>query len=270
MNRLLVAACALSFATASVWAAAVTGIDRAAMDNATPAGSDFWQYANGTWVKTHPIPADRSSYGVGAILVEEANKRTVDLIQDAARGAKPGSDAAKVGDYYASYMDEAGIEAKGTAPLKPLLAKIAALADRTALARYFGEGLRADVDVMDATDLYTDNIFGLWTSPALDDPTKYVPFLLQGGLGMPDREYYLSDKEAMKKTRAQYTAHIAAMLKLAGIADADAKAKRIMALETKIAATHASREDSNDVQKGKAGKKDRVIAKIGNRVIEIR
>ncbi len=249
MSRLLVTVYVFCFAATSAWAAA-TGIDRAAMDTTTPPGTDFWQYANGAWVKAHPIPADRSSYGVGPIMVEEVNRRVADLIQKAARDAKAGSDAARIGDYYASFLDEAGIEARGMAPLKPLLAKIAALPDRTALAGYLGEGLRADVDVMDATDLYTDNIFGLWTSPAPDDPAKYVPYLLQGGLGMPDREYYLSANEAMKKTRVQYIAHIVAMLKLAGIADADAKAGRIMALETKIAATHASRADSNDVQKG--------------------
>jgi putative endopeptidase len=247
MNRTITIAAALLLTTAM---AAVAGIDRAAIDKSTPPGTDFWQYANGAWIKAHPIPADRSSYGVGAILVEQANKRTVDLIQNAARGAKPGTDAAKIGDYYASFMDEKGIEAKGIAPLKPTLAKIDSIADRIALARYLGEGLRADVDVMDATDVYTDNIFGLWTSPAMDDPTKYYPYLLQGGLGMPDREYYLSDKEAMKKARAQYVAHITAMLKLAGVADADAKAAHIMALETKIAQSHATRADTNDVQKG--------------------
>ena len=86
------------------------------------------------WIKAHPIPADRSSYGRAALLTEETGKRTVDLIQEAAKGAKPGSDAQKVGDYYASFMDEAGIEAKGAEPLKPLLARIAAVSDRTSLA----------------------------------------------------------------------------------------------------------------------------------------
>jgi putative endopeptidase len=249
MKRKLALAAALTLTTTIAVAA---GIDTGAIDKSTPPGTDFWQYANGAWVKTHPIPADRSSYGVGAVLAELANKRVADLIQAAANGAKPGSDAQKVGDYYASFMDEKGIEAKGIAPVKPFLAKIDAITDRTTLARYLGEGLRADVDVMDATDLYTDNIFGLWTSPAMDDATKYYPFLLQGGLGMPDREYYLSGTDAMKKTREQYVAHIAAVLKLAGASDADAKAKaqRIMALETKIAQTHATRADSNDVQKG--------------------
>jgi endothelin-converting enzyme/putative endopeptidase len=201
-------------------------------------------------VKEHPIPADRSSYGVDAILTEETNKRTVDLIQAAAQNAKPGSDAQKVGDYYATFMDESGIESKGITPLQPMFAKIAAIGDRTALARYLGEGLRADIDILNVTDLYTDNLFGLWVSPSFQDPTRYSPFLFQGGLGMPDREYYLSDADAMKKVRAAYLAHITAIMKLAGIADAEAKASRIMALETKIAQSHASRSDSGDIQKG--------------------
>ena len=247
MNRTIIIAAALAFTTALAVAA---GIDINAIDKSTPPGSDFWQYANGTWVKSHPIPADRASYGVGAVMSEEANKRTVDLIQQSATGAKPGSDEQKVGDYYASFMDEAGIEAKGIAPLKPLLAKVDAITDRVSLARYLGETLRADVDIFNATDLYTDHVLGLWTSPPMDNPATYAPYLVQGGLGMPDREYYLSDKEAMKKARQQYLAHIAAALKLAGIADAEAKAQRIMALETKIAQSHASRADTNDVQKG--------------------
>src|SRR5262245_48890183 len=226
------------------------GIDRAAMDTKTAPGSDFWTYANGAWVKAHPIPADRSSYGIDAILTEEANKRTVDLIENAAKNAKPGSDAQKIGDYYATFMDEAGIEAKRLAPLKPVLARIATIKDRTSLARVLGENLRADVDALNSTDLYTDNIFGLWVSPAPDDPTTYWPYLLQGGLGMPDREYYLSDTEVMNKARTQYVAYAAKMLMLAGIDEPDAKAKRIMALETKIAKAHVSRADSSDVQKG--------------------
>ena len=93
------------FAVASFTALAA-GIERDAMDTSTAPGDDFWTYANGAWVKAHPIPADRSSYGVDAILTEETNKRTVDLIQAAAKNAKPGSDAQKIGDYYASFMDE--------------------------------------------------------------------------------------------------------------------------------------------------------------------
>jgi putative endopeptidase len=237
------------FAVASFTALAA-GIERDAMDTSTAPGDDFWTYANGAWVKAHPIPADRSSYGVDAILTEEMNKRTVDLIQAAAKNAKPGSDVQKIGDYYASFMDESGIESKGITPLQPMFAKITAIGDRTALARYLGEGLRADIDILNVTDLYTDNLFGLWVSPSFQDPTRYSPFLFQGGLGMPDREYYLSDADAMKKVRTAYLAHITAILKLAGIADAEAKASRIMVLETKIAQSHASRSESGDIQKG--------------------
>jgi putative endopeptidase len=226
------------------------GIERDAMDTSIAPGDDFWTYANGAWIKAHPIPADRSSYGVGAILDEETKKRTADLIQAATQNAEPGSDGQKVGDYYASFMDEAGIEARGITPLQPMLAKIAAIGDRTALARYLGRGLRADIDILNATNLYTDNLFGLWVSPSFQDPTLYSPFLFQGGLGMPDREYYLSDADAMNKARTNYLAYITAILNLAGIANAEAKASRIMALETKIAQTHASRSESGDIQKG--------------------
>ncbi|MBL8779762.1 MAG: M13 family peptidase, partial [Alphaproteobacteria bacterium] len=114
-------------------AAYAAGVDKSAMDTTVAPGADFWSYANGTFVKTHPIPADRGTYGHGAILTEEANKRTVDLIQTAAKSAKPGSEAQKVGDYYATFMDEAGIEAKGVTPLKPSFDKIAAVGDRKAL-----------------------------------------------------------------------------------------------------------------------------------------
>jgi len=234
----------------AAFTAAAAGVDRAGMDTSVAPGDDFWEYANGGWVKTHPIPPDRSSYGTGAILSEEAGKRTVDLIQAAAKGAAPGSDAQKVGDYYASYMDEAAIEAKGAAPLAPVLARVAAIADRAGLTRVLGENMRADVDAFNATDLYTDNIFGLWAQPAFDAPDVYAPYLIQGGLGMPDRAYYLENDASSMRARANYVSHMAAVLKLAGIADAETKAVRIMALETKIARAHASREDSDDVQKG--------------------
>ena len=230
-------------------AAAPTGIDRAGIDAKVAPGDDFWSYANGNWVAAHPIPADRSSFGTAAILVEEANQRTAALIEAAAKTAAPNSEPRKVGDFYASFLDEAAIEAAGLAPLQPQLARIAAIADRRQLARYLGSTLRADVDALNNTDFKTENVLGLWASPAFADPTRYAPFLLQGGLGMPDREYYLAKSPAMAANRAAYLTHVAAVLRLAGIADADAKAARIMAFETEVATVHASRADSADVQK---------------------
>jgi len=224
-----------------------SGVDLTSIDKSIKPGDDFWTYANNEWIKAHPIPADRSRYGKGAVMTEEAGKRTVDLIQDAARGGT--GDGKKVGDYYASYMDEAGIEAKGLTPLKADLARIAAIKDKTQLATVLGGNIRADVDALNSTDFYTDNVLGLWVSPAFDDTSQYAPFLLQGGLGMPDREYYLSDKASMVEARAKYLAHVEKILTLGGVADAATKAKAIMALETRLAQASASRADSADVQK---------------------
>jgi endothelin-converting enzyme/putative endopeptidase len=242
---LIVTSLSLSFS-----AAFAQSVNTSAIDASVKPGDDFWSYANGSWVKSHPIPDDRSSYGQSAILGEQTSKRTVDLIQAAAQNAKPGSEAKKIGDYYASYLDEAGIEAQGIKPIAPMIDKVAAITDRKSLASYLGSTLRADVDILNATDMYTDNVFGLWMSPSFQDPSRYYPFLIQGGLGMPDREYYLSDSEATQKTRTAYVAHIAKVLELAGIADSATKATRIMALETKIAQSHASRADSDDIAKG--------------------
>ena len=142
------AACALLTAAPAAFAqaqmAAKSGVDLTSIEKSIKPGDDFWTYANDKWVKAHPIPADRSSYGITAVMVEEANKRTVDLIQDAAKGGA--GDGKKVGDYYASYMDEAGIEAKGLTPLKADLARIAAIKDKTQLAQVLGGNIRADVD----------------------------------------------------------------------------------------------------------------------------
>jgi Predicted metalloendopeptidase len=245
---------ALSFAVctavAAVAASVPSGIDRAGIDTSVQPGDDFFAYGNGTWVKKTEIPADRSRFGTFDQVFEKTSAEVRDLIQTAAKtNPKPGTDAQKVGDYYASYMDEAGIEAKGLTPLKPEFDRIAAIKDTKSLSAYLGSMLRADVDALNSTDLYTDHIFGIWVNQAFEQPGRNVPYLLQGGLGMPDREYYLSKSPKMAAIRTKYQAHIAAMLKLAGIADADAKAARIMALETKIASAHTSRADSEDVLK---------------------
>jgi predicted metalloendopeptidase len=227
------------------------GIDLTAIDSSVAPGDNFFLYANGTWIRNTEIPADRSRYGAGSALEELTDKRTADLIAELARTPGPaGSDARKIGDYYASFMDEAGIEAKGLQPLQPALDRIGAIADAAALARLLGGTLRADVDVLNATNFYTDHLFGLWVAQDLNDPMGYSPFLLQGGLGMPDREYYLDPSERMAGIRTAYQKHIAAVLTLASVADADAKAARIFALERRIAEAHASREASEDVKKG--------------------
>jgi putative endopeptidase len=226
------------------------GLDVAGIDRAVVPGDDFFRFANGAWLRSAEIPPDRSTFGTSALLVELTAKRIAALIQEAAAAAPAATDAHKIGDYYASFMDEARIEQLGLAPLAPQLAALGRIADRAQLAAALGATLRTDVDVLNATNLYTPNLFGLWVAQDLDQPGQYSPFLLQGGLGMPDRAYYLNPAAPMAAIRDQYRAHIAAVLTLAGDKDAKSQAERIFALEQRIAAAHAGRAESEDVLKG--------------------
>jgi putative endopeptidase len=231
--------------------AAPHGLDLAGIDRSVEPGTDFFAYANGSWLQRTQIPPDRSAYGVGAMLVEVTTKRTAALIQEADKHAPSQSaEARQIGDYYASFMDESGIESRGLRPLAPALQRIAAIAGRAALSQALGRSLRADVDVLNSTNFYTGNLFGLWVAQDLDDPTRYVPFLLQGGLDMPDRDYYLDSSARMAAIRDQYKVHIERVLSLAHFTDAHAKAAGIFDLEHRIAAAHWSREESEDVLKG--------------------
>lgn len=225
------------------------GFDVAGMDRSVAPGDDFFDYANGTWVKTTQIPEDRSSFNSFTSITVKTEQHSRDIIEgDAANDRVTGEDK-QIGDYYAAYMDEAGIEAKGVSPVQPALDAIAQLEDKQALARTLGGQLRADVDLLNSTDFYTDRLFGLWVSQDLHHPQRYVPYLVQGGLGMPERSFYL-DGGRMAQMREAYRAYIVNVLELAGIADAAPKAERILALETAIARVHASAEQTNNVQDG--------------------
>lgn len=232
-------------------APAVQGAEVSGTDRSIAPGDDFFTYANGGWLETARIPSDRSTYGAGAILIEQTLQRTADLIQQTTTGAAAAdSDARKIGDYYATFMDQAAIEEKGLQPLQPALKRIASLSDRHELAQMLGSTLRADVDVLNNTNLHTDHLLGVWVAQDLDDPSRYAPFLIQGGLDMPDRDYYLNPAPRMAAIRKKYQAHVATVLKLAQIPDAEAKAARIFALERRIAAVHWNRADASDVLKG--------------------
>ena len=137
------------------------GLDFAGMDPSVAPGDDFFRFANGRWLATTEIPADRSSWGVSGQLAELTLQRTVELIRAADAAAARGTEARKIGDYYASYMDDKRIEQLGLKPLEPLLKDIDAIGDRAALARALGATLRADVDVLNNTNLHTENLFGL-------------------------------------------------------------------------------------------------------------
>jgi predicted metalloendopeptidase len=223
--------------------------DLPAVDSSVRPGDAFFQYVNGAWLKATEIPLDRSSISDDVTLTEQNNQRTLDIIE-AARARDASADARKIADYYYAFMDEATIERLALRPLEPQLKEIAALRNRKDLSRVLGKQLRADVDVLNATDVYTDNLFGLWVAQDLDDPSRYSAFLLQGGLGMPDRDYYLDDSASMADIRAKYVPHLAKVLRLARIPDADAKAASVFDLEKRMAAVHGTRVDSIDVVKG--------------------
>jgi putative endopeptidase len=219
------------------------GLDLAGMDRNVKPGDDFFRYANGTWLAKTEIPADRSNFGSFAILAEEASKRTADLIKNTTNG--------QVRDFYDAYMNEQAIEAKGMSPVQPEIARIDAIADKTALARFLGSQMRADVDALNNTEFHTSRLLGLWVSPDFADPARNGGYILQGGIGMPDRDDYLSTDEKSRALQAKYREHIAAMLTLAKIGDATARAQRIYALEEKIARAHSTRTESVEVQRAK-------------------
>jgi endothelin-converting enzyme/putative endopeptidase len=222
-------------------------------------GDDFYAFANGQWLAATGIPADRSTWSTSDALAEDTDQRILQLIE--ATGRQPGTgDAARVATYYAAIMDEAGIEARGTAPLRPLLDKIAAIRDKAGLTQALGASLRADVDPLNNTDFSTGNLFGIWIAQGFTDPDNYVPYLLQGGLGMPDRAFYLEENERMSRLRTAYQAHIAAMLKLAGFTEPEERAARVFELERKLAQAHVPREESADMQKANNQWRDRDFA----------
>ena len=226
------------------------GVNPALRDVAVKPGDNFEEYANGAWRKTTEIPADRSNTGVGFEVFQKAEKRNADLVREAGAG-KPaaGTPQRMIADYYAAYMDTAGIEKRGLAPLQERLAKIAGIKSKTDLARALGQQLRADVDPLNATEFWTENLFGLFVTQALSDPSRTVPYLLQGGLGLPDREYYISTKPEMAKHREAYQAYIGDLLKLSGVSEPAANVERTMVLEIKIATAHLDRTTSEDVHK---------------------
>jgi len=210
------------------------GVDLTTRKTAVKPGDDFFAYMNGQWLDNFPIPADKASYGVAEKLDDEARANVRKIIEEAAASkAASGSVEQKIGDFYASFMDTARIESAGIKALKPDLDHIAAAKSVADLSRLFGEpGYQSPI--------------GVYVGPDDKNPDAYLANVVQSGLGLPDRDYYLKDDPKLKEIRAAYQAHIARMLMLAGVDDAAGKAARIMALETKIARAHWAAERTRD------------------------
>lgn len=225
------------------------GIVPQSMDRSVKPGDDFYGYANGTWMKTATIPADRTNIGGFFIASEATEAQLGELIRRiAASKAQADTDEGRIRDFYRAYLDIAAIEGAGLGPVQADLARFAAIADRGALSRVLGEQLRADVDPLNSTNYFTENLFGVFVTQALAGGAV-MAYLLQGGLGLPEREYYLSADPQMAEIRDKYRAYIAQILREGGIADSEVRAQRIFALEMKIAQAHASREESENFQK---------------------
>ncbi|HLY79577.1 MAG TPA: M13 family metallopeptidase, partial [Caulobacteraceae bacterium] len=199
------------------------GFDLAGRDTAVVPGNDFYAYANGTYVKNLQIPPDRSRYGNFDALQALSEDRLHTLLDKAAADSDPTSEAAKVGAFYRAFMDEKRVDALGARPLAPEFAEIKAADSRAAIAELMGKGSRSFFGGAFDADIGVD----------AKDPQHYAIYLGQGGLGLPDRDYYLEPSFAAQKTA--YQAYVAQMLRLADWPDADAQAAAIVDLETQIA-----------------------------------
>jgi putative endopeptidase len=213
------------------------------VDAAVTPGDDFFAYANGDWLEATALPAGKERWGSRDELQEQARLRVAALL-DAASTAPAGSAARKVADFRAAYLNEAAIEAKGLAPLAPLLDRIEKVSDKTALTRLLGRGMRADVDPLGWGIYQSAGVLGLAVQQSIHGEKTNTAFLVQGGLGLTDRDDYLSADPAKTALRARYRESIRQMLTLAGFERADDRATAVLALETALAQSHGTREAS--------------------------
>jgi predicted metalloendopeptidase len=200
-------------------------------------------------MKTAQIPADRSSIGAGYFADQEREKNTKAMFADILKSNPNSGNEALIANYYKAYLNTDAIDRAGLNPAKADLDAIARIADKTQLSTAIGSTLRADTDPLNATNFHTENLFGIFVTQGLTTPGEQLPYLMQGGIGLPEREYYLSGDAKMAELRTKYQAYVAQILKLAGHADPEGAAARIMDLETKIARAHDTRETSEDVTK---------------------
>ncbi|GAA4033195.1 M13 family peptidase [Flavobacterium cheonhonense] len=238
-NATLTLLAALSLASCSQ-KELTSGINKKNMDTLVKPGDNFAMYVNGTWMKTAKIPADKSSYGAFDMLYDQSQKDVKAIIEEAAKGNNAeGTDEQKIGDYYASFMDRKGRDAKGIAPIQPELKAIDAIASYDDLAAYFGKANRAGVDIPFSVSVMSD----------FKDPTKHTLITWQGGLGLPEREYYLATDAKMTDIRQKYVAHIEKMFQLTNMPNPAESAAKIMALETALASQQMKKEDTRDIVK---------------------
>lgn len=218
----------------------VSGITKKNMDTLVKPGDNFQEFVNGKWMKNTKIPADKSSYGAFDMLYDQSQKDVKAIIEEASKGGfAEGSDQQKIGDFYASYMNRKERDAKGITPIQPELKAIDAIANYSDLAAFFGTANRTGLDVPFAISVTQD----------FKNPNVYTLMTWQGGLGLPEREYYLQNDPKMVDVRTKYVAHIENMFKLTGMPNPTESAAKIMALETTLAKNHMTKEDTRETSK---------------------
>jgi endothelin-converting enzyme/putative endopeptidase len=221
-----------------------TGVDRSALDPSTSPCDDFYQYACGGWIKSTQIPGDEASWTRSFSVIHERNEEILhQLLEGYAKGENASDPYAKaLGDFYGSCMDEAAIEKSGTKPLEPWLKAIDAIKDPGSLTKVLGRF---------QAELGTGVLFEQSAAQDFDNATQTVSMIWQGGIGMPEKEYYLETTPKMTELRTKYEAHVAAMMQLAGEPEAKAKAsaKKVMEIETAIAKAWMSKEDRREPKK---------------------
>jgi predicted metalloendopeptidase len=226
------------------------GIEPSWMDKSVTPGDDFFSYADGSWVKNTAIPADRSRIGGFYIADLEREKNTRELFENILKANPSSGPDALIANYYKAYLNTDAIDRAGMAPAKADLDGIARIADKQQLSAAIGSTLRADTDPLNATNFRTENLFGIFVTQGLATPGEQLPYLMQGGIGLPDAQYYLSGDAKMADTRTKYKTYIQTILQNADYADPAGAAGRIMDLETKIAKAHEPREQSEDFANG--------------------
>ncbi|WP_188152195.1 M13 family metallopeptidase [Teredinibacter waterburyi] len=213
------------------------GIDLSGMDLSVAPGDDFHRYASGSWLNNYEIPADRARYGVFDILNQKSDEQVKAIIQELGDSdAKAGTLAQKVGDFYATWMDTDTTDQLGLTTLKPHFDKITAISSRADLINMLGS-------------LHSAAPFGFGIIPDPADSSQYIVIGYQAGLGLPNRDYYLKQEQRFADYRSAYIAYITQMQALAGIDNAEQKAKAIFALEKQLAEVQWSEEDNRELEK---------------------
>ncbi len=218
----------------------VSGIDPSTFDRTVRPQDDLFRHVNGAWLAKVAIPADKASYGTFDMLIDKAEADLRAIVEEAAKaGGAPGSDARKIGDFYASFMNDARVETLGITPLAAELAAIDAIRSKADLARHFARLMKMGCDT--PLQVFVEGDF--------KDPKTNALFAFQGGLGLPDREYYVKDDAKLAEYRTKYRAFVRTLLTLGQRPSPEAASADIMAIETHLAGAQWTNVETRDVVK---------------------